>query len=300
MRLGGAVEARDLLRAQPHALHELDVAERLGRRAGEGRRLRDDHLLHPLDPPRQRRAQPAEQGDGGEVDRRDQPVDGEGVHHDEHDADDRLEEDVDGGGDQLLDVGAHLLQLAERLAAALVLEELVGKVERVPDAVRVQLGPDPLRHDVHEVVLEVLGHAGDERHADGGEQQEGDAAEELAGRVLVEACGVLVDDVPEDEGVEEREDLVDGGEEQGQEDEPPVGPEVRQQEVHGARPQDSRRGAARRREAAPGGGGVVRVKPGAARPPPGRSRPGAARSPRASRRSTARRTTCRSGRGRRG
>ena len=83
------------------------------------------------------------------------------------------------GRDQLLDVGAHLLQLAERLAAALVLEHRVGQLERVPDAVGVELRAQPLRDDVDEVVLEVLGDARDERHADRRRQQQADAAEEL-------------------------------------------------------------------------------------------------------------------------
>ena len=43
------VEAIDLLIREPEALHELDVAERFRRRAGERGRLRDDDLLHRLD-----------------------------------------------------------------------------------------------------------------------------------------------------------------------------------------------------------------------------------------------------------
>ena len=70
------------------------------------------------------------------------------------------------GRDQLLDVGAHLLQLAERLAAALVLEDRIGQLERVADAVGVELRAQPLRDDVDEVVLEVLRDARDERDAD--------------------------------------------------------------------------------------------------------------------------------------
>ena len=82
--------------------------------------------------------------------------------------------------DELLDVGAHLLQDAERLAAALVLEDAIRQVERVAHAVGVELRAQPLRDDVDEVVLKVLGHARDERHADRGQQQQAHAAEELA------------------------------------------------------------------------------------------------------------------------
>ena len=66
------------------------------------------------------------------------------------------------------------------------------------DAVGVELRAQALRDDVDEVVLEVLGHARDERHADRGCQQQAHAAEELARRVLLELRGVVVDDVPED------------------------------------------------------------------------------------------------------
>ena len=77
------------------------------------------------------------------------------------------EQHVDRGRDQLLHVGADLLQLAQRLAAALVLEHLVGQVQGVADAVGVDLRAQPLRDHVDEVVLEVLGHARDEGDADG-------------------------------------------------------------------------------------------------------------------------------------
>ena len=76
-------------------------------------------------------------------------------------------------GDELLDVGADLLQLAERFAAALILEDRVGQFERMADAVGIECGADPLRDDVDEVVLEVLRDARDERHADGQRQAAG-------------------------------------------------------------------------------------------------------------------------------
>ena len=90
--------------------------------------------------------------------------------------------------DELLDVGAHLLQLAERFAAALILEHRVGQLERMPDAVGVELRAEPLGDDVDVVVLEVLGDARDERHADRGAEQQADAAEELAGGVFLESA----------------------------------------------------------------------------------------------------------------
>ena len=61
------VEARDLLVLEAERLHQLDVAQRLGRRACELRGLRDDHPLLRLDPPadeeHQRCPAPAPAGD---------------------------------------------------------------------------------------------------------------------------------------------------------------------------------------------------------------------------------------------
>ena len=94
--------------------------------------------------------------------------------------DQRREEQVDGLRDQLLDVGARLLQDAQRLAAALVLEDLIRQRQRVADAVGIQARAQALRDDVDEVVLEILRDARHERHADGRRQQQADAAEELA------------------------------------------------------------------------------------------------------------------------
>ena len=73
----------------------------------------------------------------------------------------------------------------------------------------------------------------DERHPHRRGEQQAHAAEELAGRVLAVAGGVLVDDVAEDQRIEEREDLVDGRQHEGQEHERPVAAEVGVEESHG-------------------------------------------------------------------
>ena len=229
----GGVQPVDLLLCEAQALHELDVAQRLGRRPGERRRLGDDHLLNLLDPPAQHRAEHAEDRHGQEVGRRDDPVHGEGVDHHEDDADERREQDVDGRRDELLDVGADLLQPAERFAAALVLEHRIRQLERVADAVGVQLRAEPLGDDVDVVVLEVLRDARDEGDADRGAEQQADAPEELSGRVFLEPRRVVVDDVPEDQRVEQREDLIDGGQGERQRDQAAIVPKVAVEKLHG-------------------------------------------------------------------
>ena len=100
------------------------------------------------------------------------------------------------------------------------------------DAVGVELGAQALRDHVHAVVLEGLGDPRHEGAPHREQEQEGDAAHELAGRVLVEAGRVAVDEVAEDERVEEREHLVHGGEEEGCGDEAARAAEVGEEEAH--------------------------------------------------------------------
>jgi len=226
------VQPVDLLPREAEALDDLDVAEALGGGAGERRGLRHDPFLDRLDPAAQGRAHDPEQGDGREVGRRDQPVHREGVDDDEDHSDDGGEEDVHRRADQLLDVGADLLQLAEGLAAALVLEDRVRQRQRVPDAVGIDPRSEPLDDDVDEVVLEVLRHAADERRSHGEQQEEADAARELLHRVFVGARRVAVDDVAKDRRIEQREDLVHRRQEQGQDGELPVAAKIAQQQPH--------------------------------------------------------------------
>jgi hypothetical protein len=227
-----AVQAAHLLLGQPHALDQLDVPERFRGGAGQGGRLGHDDLLDGLDAAGEGGAEPAQERHGQEVDGSDDPVDGEGVDRHEHDAHQGGEHGVDGRGDELFHVRADLLQLAQRLAAALVLEHRVGQLQGVADAVRVDLRPQALRDHVDEVVLEVLGHARDEGHAHRRRQQQAHAGEELSGRVLPEPHGIAVDHVTKDERIEQGEDLVERGQEQGQGQEPAIAAQVRPEEPH--------------------------------------------------------------------
>src|SRR5438105_3463709 len=106
-------------------------------------------------------------------------MDAERVDHHEHNADQRDKENVDERVKEFLDVLTNLLELAERLAAALIFEDGVRKFERVADAVGVDLGTESLSDDVQEVVLEIFGHAGDEGYTYCSQEKESDAVEEL-------------------------------------------------------------------------------------------------------------------------
>ena len=142
-------------------------------------------------------------GKGGEVHRGDNPVDGERIDDDEHDAHQCGKQDADRRRDQPFDIRTHFLQFPEGLSAALVFEDGIGKLKRVAQSVGVELRSQTLGDDVDEIVLEVLRYPGNERYADGGGEEEADAPDELSGGILTEPGRVLIDDIPEDQGVEE-------------------------------------------------------------------------------------------------
>ena len=91
-------------------------------------------------------------------------------HYPEH-TDQGGEDDIDRSDSQLLDVGAHFLKLAERLAATLILEDAVRQFQGVPQAVAVYLSAHPLHNDVDEIVLEILRDARHKGDANGRGQQ---------------------------------------------------------------------------------------------------------------------------------
>jgi hypothetical protein len=72
----------------------------------------------------------------------------------------------------------------------------------VADAIRIHLGPKPLCDDVDEVILEILGDAGNEGDAHCQEKQLARAGDELSRRIVAEAGRVIVDDVAEDQRIE--------------------------------------------------------------------------------------------------
>src|SRR5439155_25401369 len=102
-----------------------------------------------------------------------------GVDHDEDHADERDEQNVDGGANQALDVGPNLLKLAQGFAASLIFERRIGQLKRMPHAVGIDPGAEALRDDVGEVVLKVFGDAGDERNTHSRRQQKAHATDEL-------------------------------------------------------------------------------------------------------------------------
>ncbi len=83
----------------------------------------------------------------------------ERINHHEHNADQRNENHIDGGGNKLLHIAANLLQLSQRFSAALVFEDLIGQVQRVPDAIGIHLRAQTLHNHVGEIILKILGQA---------------------------------------------------------------------------------------------------------------------------------------------
>ncbi len=135
----------------------------------------------------------------------------ERVDHHKHDSNQRNEDDVDGGGNKSLHVAANFLQLAQRFSAALVFEDLVGQVQRMPDAVGIHLRSQPLNNHVGEIILEILGHARYKRDAHRRQQQQPGPANELRLRVLVIFGGITVDHMTKDQRVKKGENLIGRG-----------------------------------------------------------------------------------------
>src|SRR5208282_5743561 len=145
------VEPPHFLMRQSQALHQFDITQRLGGRTRQRRGFGNNGLLHLLDPLAQYRADNSEHWNRDQKRWSDRPVHPEGIDHHEHNADERNEQHIDGGGYEPLHVAANLLQFPQRFAAALVLEDLVGQIERMPDSVRVHLCAQPLHNHVHEI-----------------------------------------------------------------------------------------------------------------------------------------------------
>src|SRR6266542_4135819 len=96
----------------------------------------------------------------------------------------------------------------------------------------IHLRAEPLGDHVDEVVLEVLRYPRHECDADGGSEKQRHTPNELSGRIeLVLGC-VPINDVPEDQGIEKRKDLIRRGEEQREREQLPVLLRVRVQDIH--------------------------------------------------------------------
>src|SRR5258708_36986272 len=66
-----------------------------------------------------------------------------------------------------------------------------------------------LRDYIDEIILEILGDARDQSHANRRSEQQSYTSNELRARILAIASRVGVDDVPEDERIQQRKNLID-------------------------------------------------------------------------------------------
>ena len=146
----------------------------------------------------------------------------EGVNQHEDDADEREEQDVHRARYERLGVGPGLVQLAQELPGTLILESGVGQGKGMRNSPFIQGCAHALDDDVHVIVLEILGQAGDERHADGQEQQQSDPGQEFRGGERSDAACVAVDKQTEYLRIEQGEDLVHGGEAERQDQGPAI------------------------------------------------------------------------------
>ena len=229
---GGRVEARNLLLRQAQALHQFDIAKRFSGGPRQRGGLRHDHFLYIFDLAAEHRAQSAQQRHGQEERGRDGPVHLKRVDHNEDHTDQCREEDVDHRRDEFLDVRADLLQFPQCFAAALILEKRVGQFQRMANAVGVHARPHLLCDEVHAIVLKILGDSRHEGDANGRGQQQAHAAEELHAAVFAITGGVGIDDVPENQGVQQRKNLVHRGQHQSGSAQLPMLPEIAIEDSH--------------------------------------------------------------------
>src|SRR6266705_2738199 len=102
----------------------------------------------------------------------------------------------------------------------------------MPDAIGINLSTEALCNDVDVVVLEIFCHAGNERDANRGCEQQADASKEFSRCVVAVSSDVVIDNVAKDDGIQEGKDLVDRREHQDQYNEKPILSEVSEKNSH--------------------------------------------------------------------
>jgi len=175
------------------------------------------------------------------------------INGNKDDADDDAEEDIDKGDNELFRICPDLCQDGKRLAAALVLELAEWQGHGMTEAVREDGSAEPLDDDLTEIILEGFGNAGDHGHTYEDAQIDQHVVDKLSlgtgtlvlpnfvmrSRVdnkmafLFWVGGEAVQtQLAKKIGVQHREDLVDGGQEKGQQYHPSIGLEIGKQNFH--------------------------------------------------------------------
>src|SRR5437773_4771031 len=77
------------------------------------------------------------------------------------------------------------------------------------NAIGVDACANLLRDYIDEIILEILGDARDQSHANRRSEQQSYTLNELRARILAIASRVGVDDVPENERIQQRKNLID-------------------------------------------------------------------------------------------
>src|SRR6476659_25696 len=100
------------------------------------------------------------------------------------------------------------------------------------NSVRIELGAEPLADDVDDIVLERERDTRREVHTDRRAKPQQHAASEFAGRVAIESDRVVVEDIPENEWVEQREHLAGRCQAEREEDESAVLLQIAEENAH--------------------------------------------------------------------
>src|SRR5260370_35266872 len=91
------------------------------------------------------------------------------------------------------------MQLPQRFDAALILKQHVRHIQRMSNAIGVDACANLLRDYIDEIILEILGDARDQSHANRRSEQQSYTSNELRARILAIPSRGGVDDVPESE-----------------------------------------------------------------------------------------------------
>lgn len=226
------VQTVDFLPRQAKRFDELDIPKRFCRRARERGRLGHDDRLDLLDALGERKRDAANNEDHPDKNHRYDPEHRRRVDEHEEQDDGRDQDDIDRVLDQFFRILTRLLQFAERLAAAFVFKHGVRERERMLHAFAIHIRATPLADGVQVIVLEIFGDTGNQRSTDECQEEHDRPAEKFRSRQFVKTQRVVVDDPLKDDRFDERERLIDGRQNDDQDRQALVFPQVREENLH--------------------------------------------------------------------
>src|SRR5690606_26117839 len=107
-------------------------------------------------------------------------------------------------------IGTYLLQDSQRFAAALILKLLKRQAQGLPQSIVENLHAEPLHGKPHDVFLKRTAQPGQQRNGDSDSQPDQYAPYQFLLAAATSIIGIVVDDFPENDRVDHREQLGSG------------------------------------------------------------------------------------------